>query len=93
MRSVISGGVYVGNDPSHKILADNAGSPETHSMVFCERRNSERSEHPGLHGCERSAACDNDIEDEISCSLSQKSGEASFSTVSSPSCVIRNFLL
>ena len=52
MRSVISGGVYVGNDTYYEILADNVGSPENHFMVFCKRRNSERNEHTGLHGCE-----------------------------------------
>ena len=74
MRSVISGGVYLGNDTSREIFADNIGLPENHFMVFWERRSSGGNEHPHLRGCERSAAYDDDIEAKISCSLSQKSG-------------------
>ena len=57
------------------------GSPENHFMVFWERGNSGGSEHPGWPGCKRSAACDDDIEGCLSCSLARKSGKATFSTV------------
>ena len=39
-----------------------------------ERRSSGGNEYPGLHGYKRSAACDDDIEDCLSCCLSRKRG-------------------
>ena len=68
------------------------GSPENHFMVFWERRNSGGSEHPGWPGCKRSAACDDDIEGCLSCSLARKSGEPLFRQSWRPfSCLLFKF--
>ena len=71
----------LGNDTPHEILADNFRVPRKSFVVFWERRRSGGNEHSGLPGCERSVACDDDIEDKISCSPARKSGKATFSTV------------
>ena len=100
IESVISGGVYVGNDTSHERQSDffpgphkNHGFPGVQGKPWFswERRSSGGNEYPGLHGYKRSAACDDDIEDCLSCSSSRKSGlsilinwQATFSTVSGP---------
>ena len=70
----------LGNNTPHEILTDNFRVPRKSFMVFWERRRSGGNEHSGLHGCEWSTACDDDIEAEISCSLTRKSGFATFST-------------
>ena len=61
-----------------KFLPTIIGTPENHFMVFWERRSSGGNEHSGLPGCERSAACNDDIEVKISCSPIRKSGFCHF---------------
>ena len=75
---VISEDMRLGNDTSHEILTDNFRVPRKPFMVFWERRSSGGNEHSGLPGCERSAACNDDIEVKISCSPIRKSGFCHF---------------
>ena len=75
---VISENMRLGNDTSHEILTDNFRVPRKPFMVFWERRSSGGNEHSGLPGCERSAACNDDIEVKISCSPIRKSGFCHF---------------
>ena len=56
--------------PLTKFLPTMSGTQKIIKMFFWEKRSHEGNEYPGLHGYKRSAACDDDIEDCLSCCLS-----------------------
>ena len=56
--------------PLTKFLPTMSGTQKIMKMFFWEKRRHEGNEYPGLHGYKRSAACDDDIADCLSCCLS-----------------------
>ena len=77
-KSAISGDMCPGNDTSRARWADFSGVPR--NCVSWERRSSGGNEHPCKHGCERSVACDDEIETHLARILLEKVADATFST-------------